>query len=280
MTWLWILLTAMLLVVLVAVVYWQMIIAEGTYLGPRAVAWTYDLVARRYDDIKKFSQFAESWFVAGPLIEGLGRLGQPLVLDVATGTGRLPSALFGGRFHGQVIGLDFSLGMLRQARTKLNPYGERVCLVWKDASHLPFSDESFDAVTCLESLEFFPRPLDVLDEMVRVLAPGGVLFVTNRIGREARLLPGRTIPRSAFEQALGDYPLRDVQVQPWQVNYDLAMARKAGQLSQEGHGNCDLSALIRCPGCGGELQSKSTDLCCPVCNRAFVIREGIVQLGS
>lgn len=280
MTWSWILLAVMVVVVLGAVVYWQMIIAEGTYLGTRVVAWTYDLVARRYDNIKQFRSFAESWFVAGPLIQVLRGVSQPLVLDVATGTGRLPLALLDDQFDGQVIGLDFSLGMLRQARTKLEPYDGQVYLIWKDARHLPFSDESFDAVTCMESLEFFPRPLDILAEMVRVLAPGGVLLVTNRIGRDARLLPGRAIPRPAFEQVLATYPLRDVRVRPWQVDYDLAIAWKKGRLGREGHGHSDLSSLIRCPACGGGLHRNSIDLSCPVCNRVYAIREDIVHLAS
>jgi ubiquinone/menaquinone biosynthesis C-methylase UbiE len=213
---------------LAALAYWQLIIAEGAYLGPRVVAKTYDWVASRYDAIKQFDARDESWFVAGPVLQGLRGIEQPLLLDVATGTGRLPLDLLREQFSGRIIGLDLSRGMLARAQAKLLPYRDQVKLIWDDASRLPFADNTFDAVACLESLEFMPCPLDVLEEMVRVLAPGGLLFLTNRVGWEARLLPGRAVSRKRFKGMLSDLTLRDVEVRPWQVDYDLALAYKTG----------------------------------------------------
>jgi ubiquinone/menaquinone biosynthesis C-methylase UbiE len=71
-----------------------------------------------------------------------------------------------------------------------------------------------------------PNPRAALAECVRVLRPGGVLLVTNRIGRDARLMPGKTFSRPAFQQLLEALPLTEVEVHPWQVEYDLAWARK------------------------------------------------------
>jgi ubiquinone/menaquinone biosynthesis C-methylase UbiE/uncharacterized protein YbaR (Trm112 family) len=263
-----------------ALVYWQLIVAEGTYLGPRVVAKTYDWVARRYDAIKQFHPRDESWFVAAPLLRELAGVEHPLILDVATGTGRLPLALLHEHFRGQVVGLDLSKGMLRQARSKLRPYGEQVSLVWHDASHLPFDDGSFDAVTSLESLEFLPRPLAALAEMVRVLAPGGVLFLTNRVGREARLLPGRAIPRASFHQVLAALSLRQIQVRPWQAAYDLALARKKGRLNLHGHGSTDLSSVLRCPACGGRLREGPSRLLCAACERTYPLHNGIAHMAD
>ncbi len=283
MIWLWLLLAALGLAVLVLLAYWQMVIAEGAYVGPWVVAKSYDWFARRYDGVKRFDPWAERWFVAGPLMQGLWRVKEPLLLDVATGTGRLPLALLDEGFAGQIIGLDLSLGMLRQARDKLAPNSDQVHLVWQDASRLPFDDGVFDAVTCLEALEFLPRPLEALAEMVRVLAPDGILFLTNRVGREARLLPGRAIPRPVFEQILAEYPLRDVQVRRWQEDYDLAMARKLGRSDAPAVGSFsdsdrDLVLLLRCPSCGGELQRAAGDLGCSACDRVYPVQEEIVQL--
>lgn len=215
-----------LLAVLLGLAYWLFIVAEGTYLGPKVVAWTYDLVASRYDRIKRFVFREESWFVAGPLLNAIDGVESPVLLDVATGTGRVPSTLLRLAFDGHIVGLDLSKGMLSRARAKLETYGNQVSLVWQDASRLPFASDSCDAVTCLESLEFMPRPSDVLAEMVRVLAPGGVLMVTNRVGWEARFLPGRTLSRPAFERALASLSLEEIDVRRWQVQYDLALARK------------------------------------------------------
>lgn len=280
MSWPWIALVVAGLALLASLAYWQLIVAEGTYLGPRVVAWTYDLVSGRYDAIKQFRPRDESWFVATPLLGALLGVEYPLILDVATGTGRIPLALLRERFRGQIVGLDLSRGMLRQARRKLRAYDEQVTLIWQDAAHLPFDDDTFDAVTCLESLEFMSRPLEVLSEMVRVLAPGGVLLVTNRVGREARLLPGRTIPRPAFQRVLDDQPLSEFQVRPWQTNYDLAIARKMGGRRLDARRGMDPISLLRCPGCDGPLQRGAGGLSCPACGRAYRIDEGVVHLAE
>ena len=47
-----------------------------------------------------------------------------------------------------------------------------------DACSLPFGNDTFDTVTCLEMLEHCKYPFIAVDEMVRVLKPGGVLVVT------------------------------------------------------------------------------------------------------
>ena len=280
MNWLGLGLGAAAVVGLAALAYWQLIIAEGTYLGPRVVAWTYDLVASRYDAIKQFVPRNESWFVAGPLLRELGGVDHPLVLDVATGTGRLPLALLRERFRGQIVGLDLSRGMLRQARHKLQPYGEQVALVGQDASHLPFPEATFDAVACLEALEFMPRPQDVLVEMVRVLAPGGTLFLTNRVGRDAPLLPSRTIHRSRLEPLLASQGLAAIEVRRWQVNYDVALARKVGSPARGLRQGLDLLSLLRCPACSGALQHQVASLSCPACPHRYPIREGVVWLAG
>jgi SAM-dependent methyltransferase len=277
LNWPWILALILGSLALVAVIYWQLVIAEGAYLGAAVVAKTYDWVAKRYDGIKRFNPRDETWFVAGPVLVGLAGVKNPLVLDVATGTGRVPLALLRTHYLGRIVGLDLSLAMLRQARANLQPYGQ-VHLLHDDASKLPFADDSFDAVTCLESLEFFPAPLKALAEMVRVLAPGGVLFVTNRVGIAAPLLPGKAIPRPRFEEELAALPLRDIKVQRWQVNYDLAFARKEGVLGLEGHGGLELGGVLRCAGCKGEVERRVASYSCTVCGRTFPIQEGIVHL--
>mgnify|MGYP001814172116 FL=1 len=285
MTGLWLVLLLAGVAALVALLYWQLIIAEGTYLGSRVVAWTYDLVASRYDAIKQFRPRDESWFVARPLLRGLQGVSTPLVLDVATGTGRLPLALMQEHFSGQIVGLDLSRQMLDRARDKLRLYDGQVSLIWQDAGHLPFAGETFDAVTCLESLEFMKRPLEVLDEMERVLAPGGLLYLTNRVGREARLLPGRAIPRPEFEAALAALRLRDIEIRRWQENYDLAIARKvtppdSGAPAADGEDNGDLAQWLHCPECDGPLARGVSALTCATCQRTYPIREGIVLLAA
>lgn len=215
-----------LLVAVVWLLRWLLVTTEGVFLGRRVVVWLYDLTAPRYDSIKEFDPDSESAFVIWPLRRRL-RSPKPIVLDVATGTGRLPYFLLEEpSFNGRVIGLDASGKMLRDAQAKLRPYGDRVALVRQSAQELPFGNEAFDAVTCLEALEFLPDEVAALVEMVRVLRPGGVLLVTRRCGPDARYFLGRDRTRGEFETLLVGLGLDDVIIQPWQVEYDLVWAVK------------------------------------------------------
>jgi ubiquinone/menaquinone biosynthesis C-methylase UbiE len=125
-----------------------------------------------------------------------------------------------------IVNLEASAGMLKQGRRESALWPERSHWLRGVAQALPFADETFDAVTCLEALEFFPNARTALAECVRVLRPGGQLAVTNRIGWEARLLVGRTLTPPAFERLLAELPLDQIHIDSWQVDYDLAWARK------------------------------------------------------
>lgn len=214
-------------VILLLIGYWQLVITEGVYLGPRVVTFLYDWTAHRYDRLKDFNAADEAYFLGRPLATALSAWEWPVVLDVATGTGRLPQTLLHQPgFKGQVFGLDLSARMLRIARQHLAPNSERVGLLWTSANPLPFADERFEAVTCLEALEFFPDATAALNELVRVLRPGGWLLITNRVGWEARLMPGHTWSQAQLIEILRVLPLTDISIRPWQTYYDLVWARK------------------------------------------------------
>lgn len=216
-----------LLLALTLILYWLLVITEGTYLGPRVVAWLYDLSASRYDVIKQFDPNDENHFLALPLLRALDGVHAPLVLDVATGTGRLPQALLRqSGFQGKVIGLDLSRRMLFLAQRKARRYGLRLHLIQQDAARLPFVDNVFDAVTCVEALEFLANPRGALQEMARVLRPGGVLLITNRVNWEAQLMPGKAFSDSTLRTMLESVGLTRIEIRRWQVYYDLVWARK------------------------------------------------------
>jgi ubiquinone/menaquinone biosynthesis C-methylase UbiE len=96
------------------------------------------------------------------------------VLDVACGTGVL-SREVARRVgdDGHAAGLDLLPGMLEVAR-RVSPEIE-----WRqgNAAALPWPDQTFDAVVSQFGMMFFPEPEQALQEMLRVLVPGGRIAV-------------------------------------------------------------------------------------------------------
>lgn len=218
----------LILVIIGLVVYWELILAEGAHLGPGVVVWLYDLTAPRYERIKQFDWETEIAVIGLPLTEALIHVNTPRVLDVGAGTGRVARTMLRQiAFDGDVISLDLSERMLRQGQRECAAWPGRAQNVRAPADRLPFANETFDAVTCLEVLEFLPAARLAVQEYLRILKPGGVLLLSNRIGWPARLIPGKTLSRPAFRRWLDNFHLSHVRVEPWQVEYDLCWARKA-----------------------------------------------------
>lgn len=208
-------------------IWWLLIETEGVYLGRRVVIALYDLVAHRYDRIKQFDEYADHMLVSQPLLAAIAPKTDPLILDVATGTGRVPLLMAGNAgFHGHVVGIDASDRMLSVARSKLTAQGfdSFITLLRGDASRLPFPAEHFDIVTCLEALEFMPDQAAVLAELARVLKPGGVLLTTIRI--DTRWMPDRTWDEPQMREALQALGMDDIHFTIWQEDYTQVWARK------------------------------------------------------
>ncbi|MFQ5343343.1 MAG: methyltransferase domain-containing protein [Anaerolineae bacterium] len=261
-----------------AFVYWALVITEGAYFGRRLVTRLYDRGAGSYDGIKAFDVTEDAWFLGIPMTRNLAGVQHPLALDVATGTGRMALSLLRQlTFDGHVVGLDVSQEMLKIARRKTQRYTGRVTLVWKDATRLPFGDECFDAVSCVEALEFLPQPRATLAEMERVLRPGGSFLVTNRIGWERYVMPGRAFMPARLEAMLVDLGLERVWTKPWQTYYDLIWARKPGTLTDRGTLPA-LTEILRCPFCGNDrLDDGNSILMCQACDRRYVWRQGVLD---
>lgn len=244
-----------------ALLWWLLITTEGVYLGRRVVIWLYDIYAQRYDSIKHASEAYEQAFTAKPIMNHIP-LADPLTLDVATGTGRLPYTLLQhDEFAGQIIGIDLSRAMLVVAAQKLGYAIEQgqVLLMDGPAEQLPFLDNSFDLVTCFEALEFMVDDHIVMTELVRVLRPDGTLVVTNRQGRDRVMMPGKVRTHDAFEQWLTTAFGLSIERYDttWSDIYALVIARKAGQ--SEPIGTTDpLWAVLRCPNCNASQLAQDT----------------------
>src|SRR5713226_7378548 len=94
------------------------------------------------------------------------------VLEVAPGPGYLAIAIAKmGNYS--VSGLDISHSFVRIATENARKAGVSVDFRHGDAAHMPFPDESFDFVVCRAAFKNFSNPVGALDEIHRVLKPGG-----------------------------------------------------------------------------------------------------------
>jgi demethylmenaquinone methyltransferase/2-methoxy-6-polyprenyl-1,4-benzoquinol methylase len=100
------------------------------------------------------------------------------VLDCATGTGDLAiefKKAVGPA--GQVIGTDFCKEMLIPAPAKAQSHGLQVQFEQADVMNLPYPDAQFDIATISFGIRNVADPVKALQEMARVVKPGGSVFV-------------------------------------------------------------------------------------------------------
>jgi len=123
------------------------------------------------------------------LLLGLGE--GDVVLDVACGPGNFSREFARAvRPDGLVVGIDASPTMLERGGEELREADPgNLVLIRGDATALPFGDASFDATCCFAALHLFPEPFAALDEMRRVLRPGGRIALMTSIRRDVTLKP-------------------------------------------------------------------------------------------
>lgn len=110
------------------------------------------------------------------LLREIGMPDNPVCLDVGCGTGistfELAKKLRDG---GAIYGIDFSKRMIGQAKQNAERLGfPDINFSMGDAEQLDFPDSMFDLVLSNQTLPFIPGKQQALDEMYRVLKPGGV----------------------------------------------------------------------------------------------------------
>jgi len=135
-------------------------------------------VAENYED-KRFSRGGRliDRREKQAVLDALGPVEDKNILEVACGTGRFTVMLL--ERGADVVGLDISEPMLRQAREKARAAGveDRLELMRGDAARLPFPDDHFDAVMAMRFFHLADTPAAFLSEMCRV-TDGQVFFDT------------------------------------------------------------------------------------------------------
>ena len=142
----------------------------------QAVQSMFDRIAGRYDLLNRVISFRlDTWWRTQAIRTLLGA-DHPLILDLGTGTGDLAfSAAKIAQGKARVIGLDFSLPMIRLAQAKRAgaPHGSSTAFIQASAMAVPLRENIFDgAMTAfvLRNVADLPR---LFAEAQRVLKPGG-----------------------------------------------------------------------------------------------------------
>lgn len=107
------------------------------------------------------------------LLETFGNLTGKRVLDAGCGKGRFARVLLGEHPHARIHGMDIALAMLRHVAPPLAPCAGSL-------TALPYAAAAFDAAYATESLEHAVDIATAVDELCRVVKPGGRIVVIDK----------------------------------------------------------------------------------------------------
>jgi ubiquinone/menaquinone biosynthesis C-methylase UbiE len=173
---------------------------------------------------RQFSFVAQKRIVIELLHGAHGRL-----LEVGCGPAVMTPELLAMDF--EVCGIDVSKEMVRRARQRISghPLAKRSHFELGDVERLHFASGSFNAVVCMGVLEYLPRYSRALQEVQRVLAPGGIAVFTlpNRASAYHLMRSAYLSARSGARRVLGREAAPGVahnRCVPWKFDRELAEA--------------------------------------------------------
>jgi len=143
----------------------------------RQVARMFDNIAHSYDFLNHVFSFGIDVLWRKRAVRILKREAPARVMDMATGTADFAiEAVRMGLQEAHITGVDISPGMLEVGRKKIHKrgYDDRIVLMEGDSVSLPFEDGHFDAYTVAFGVRNFEHLGAGLEEMRRVLKPGGL----------------------------------------------------------------------------------------------------------
>jgi len=127
--------------------------------------WYARQTAKDLDEFKKLARQLSSQIKAGDR-----------VLEIAPGPGYLAIEL-AKLTRCRMIGLDISRTFVRIANENAEKAGVDVCFEQGDAADTPYPANAFNFIVCRAAFKNFARPLAALNEMYRVLKPGGIALI-------------------------------------------------------------------------------------------------------
>lgn len=136
----------------------------------------FDQISHRYDFLNHFLSLGIDKLWRKKAVKILRSFNPNTVLDVATGTADFAIAALDSGAK-EIVGIDISEGMLSVGREKVKKYNGRIRLERGDSEHIQFNDQTFDAIIVAFGVRNFEHLQKGLNEMRRVLKPGGHLIV-------------------------------------------------------------------------------------------------------
>jgi demethylmenaquinone methyltransferase/2-methoxy-6-polyprenyl-1,4-benzoquinol methylase len=138
----------------------------------------FDNISPKYDFLNRSLSLGIDVWWRKKMMRELKGLALNQVLDIATGTADVALATSKLKPN-SIIGVDISEGMLSVGRIKVEKKGlsSLIKLQKADSENLPFSENQFDAITVAFGVRNFEHLSKGLDEMCRVLKPGGKLVI-------------------------------------------------------------------------------------------------------
>jgi demethylmenaquinone methyltransferase/2-methoxy-6-polyprenyl-1,4-benzoquinol methylase len=142
------------------------------------VARMFDNISHRYDFLNHFLSLGIDKAWRKKAINLLRPLKPRQMLDVATGTGDFALQALSLN-PDKITGVDISDGMLQVGRKKMQDrkVADKIVLQLADSENLPFEENKFDAVTVGFGVRNFEHLERGLEEIFRVLRPGGVAVI-------------------------------------------------------------------------------------------------------
>ena len=142
------------------------------------VAEMFNNISAKYDFLNHFLSLGIDKLWRKKAVKMLRSVNPTRILDIATGTGdfALESLVLKPT---QIVGLDISSGMLEHGRVKMKKKGvdHIITMQQGDSEDIPYEDNYFDGLTVGFGVRNFENLEKGLDEMLRVVRPGGKLII-------------------------------------------------------------------------------------------------------
>ena len=212
---------------------------RGMGMEGAVAKWYSGLTKKSMNDFKELARST-----AGSLPAGSA------VLEVAPGPGYFAIELAKAGDY-QIAGLDISETFVEIARKNAGEARVQVDFQWGNASNMPFFDCAFDFLLCRAAFKNFSEPVRALQEMYRVLKPGGRALIIDLRGDASNesiakavsemklgavngmmtrlvfrfMLLKRAYTRDEFEQMIAETKFDEVEIQENLMGFDIMLTR-------------------------------------------------------